>query len=57
MITEETKLILSLMQIDNLTKLFERNEYQKFLYQHLIPIQIELERQLTNHKYHSTIKE
>jgi hypothetical protein len=44
--TEETKLILALMQIDNLTNLLEGNEYQKFMYGHLISIQVELKRQL-----------
>jgi hypothetical protein len=44
--TEETKLILALMQIDNLTSLLEGNEYQKFMYGHLISIQVELKRQL-----------
>ena len=46
---DKTKLILALMQIDNLTNLFEDNEYQKFLQGHLISIQIELQRQLSHH--------
>ena len=54
---EETKLILALMQIDNLTSLTEDNEYQKFIYSHLISIQVELQRQLTNLTHSSTIKE
>lgn len=54
---EQTKLILGLQQIDNLTSLLEGNEYQKFLYSHLIPIQVELQRQLTNLKHSSKIKE
>lgn len=53
----KSKLILALMQIDNLTSLIEGNEYQKFLYSHLIPVQIELQRQLTNLNHSSTIKE
>jgi hypothetical protein len=47
---DKTKLILALMQIDNLTKLLEGNEYQKFLYGHLISTQIELQRQLGHYE-------
>lgn len=54
---QETKLILALMQINNLTQLLEGNEYQTFLYSHLISVKVELERQLTNLKQSSTIKE
>jgi hypothetical protein len=54
---EQTKLILALMQIDNLTSLIEGNEYQKYLYSHLISIQVELQRQLTNLNHSSKIKE
>lgn len=54
---EQTKLILALMQIENLTSLIEGNEYQKFLYGHLISIQVELQRQLTNLTHSSKIKE
>jgi hypothetical protein len=54
---EQTKLILALMQIDNLTSLLEGNEYQKFLYSHLIQVQVELQRQLTNLNHSSKIKE
>lgn len=45
---EQTKLILALMQVENLTNLIEGNEYQKFLYSHLVSVQVELQRQLTN---------
>ena len=54
---DQTKLVLGLQQIDNLTSLLEGNEYQKFLYSHLIPVQVELQRQLTNLKHSSKIKE
>jgi predicted RNA-binding protein with EMAP domain len=54
---DQTKLILALMQVDNLTSLIEGNEYQKFLYSHLISVQVELQRQLTNLRHSSTIKE
>lgn len=54
---DQTKLILALMQIDNLTSLLEGNDYQSFLYSHLISVQIELQRQLTNLQHSTTIKE
>lgn len=44
---EQTKLSLALLQIENLTSLLKGNEYEKFLYSHLISIQIELQRQLS----------
>ena len=46
----KTKLILALMQIDNLTKLLEGNEYQHFLYSHLISTRIEIQRQLNHYE-------
>jgi len=45
--TEKTKLILALQQIDNLTSLLEGNNYQKLFYSHLISMQVELKRQLS----------
>lgn len=45
---QRTKLLLGLQQIDNLTSLLEGNEYQSFLYSHLISIKVELRRQLAN---------
>ena len=54
---EITKLILALQQIENITSLIEGNEYQQFLYSHLISVQVELQRQLTNLKHSSKIKE
>ena len=46
---EKTKLILALLQVENLTKLLEGNEYQQFLYSKLIGIEIELKRQLSHY--------
>lgn len=54
---EQTKLILALMQIDNIISLIEDNEHQKFLYGHMISVQVELKRQLTNLTHSSKIKE
>lgn len=45
--TEKTKLILAIQQIDNIVKLTEDNAYQSFIHGHLISIQVELQRQLT----------
>lgn len=53
----EMKLLLALQQIDNLTEILNGNEYQHYLYFHLIQIQVELQRQLTNLQHSSTIKE
>lgn len=46
---EATKLLLALQQIDNLTSLLEGNEYQDFLYSHLISLNVELKRQLSHY--------
>ena len=46
---EQVKLILALQQIDNLISLTNDNEYQKFLYNHLISVQVELKRQLSHY--------
>ena len=54
---EEMKLILALQQINNLTDLLKDNEYQQFLYGHLISARCELERQLTNLTHTDKIKE
>ena len=54
---QKTKLIFALQQVDNLISLTEGNEYQQFFYSQLISIQVELQRQLTNLKNSSTIKE
>ena len=54
--TEETKLILALQQIENLTSLLQGNEYQQYIYYHLIQMQVELQRQLTNLKHSSKMK-
>ena len=47
---DKTKLILALVQVDNLTKLLENNQYQDFLYGHLISMKVELERQLSHYE-------
>ena len=46
---QKLNLILALTQIENLVKLLEGNEYQTFLYGHLVSIEVELQRQLTHY--------
>ena len=43
----ETKLIIALQQVDNLVELLKDNKWEKFLYSHLIPLDVELKRQLS----------
>ncbi len=45
---EKTKFILALMQIDNITNLMKENEYEHFMVSHLIPLEVEIKRQLSN---------
>jgi hypothetical protein len=47
---EKTKLLLALQQINNLSHLFEENEYQNYLCGHLIQLQVELKRQLNHYE-------
>jgi len=53
----ETKVILALQQIENISSLLAGNEYERFFVSHLVPMKIELERQLTNLSHSSKIKE
>jgi len=58
--TQEQKLTQALENVEELMNLTEGNEYQSYLYRHLIMIQVELERQLsclTNTNSHTKIKE
>ena len=57
MSNDKIKLILALQQIDNLIQLLSGNEYQQMFYSHLIQVQVELNRQLTNLTYSTKIKE
>ncbi len=54
---EKTNLVFALTQVENISKLLKGNEYEHYLSTHLLPIQYELERQLTNLQNHSKIKE
>jgi hypothetical protein len=44
---QETKFHLALIQIENLSQLVKDNEYEHFFVSHLIPIKVELQRQLS----------
>jgi len=54
---QEAKLHLALMQVHNLLNLTRDNQYTAFMYSHLLPIKYELERQLTNTRQSTKIKE
>lgn len=47
---EKTKLILAQMQINNLVELLKGNPYERYLYSHLIIVDVELKRQLSHHE-------
>jgi len=56
---QKERIILALIQIDNLLNLTKDNQYTSFMYSHLLPVKYELERQLhclTNTKQSSKIK-
>ena len=47
--TSEQKLIQALTQIEDLKILLKGNEYQQYLYGHLVKVNVELKRQLNNY--------
>jgi hypothetical protein len=47
---DKTKLILAMMQIGNISNLMKDNEYEQFIVSHLIPLKVEIQRQLSNLK-------
>lgn len=55
--TEEYKFEVSLQLVEELSNFIKGNEYEQFFVQHLIPVKVELERQLTNLQTQSRIKE
>ena len=54
---EHTKLMMASMQVDNLEKIFQGNQYSKYLNQYLTYIKYEIKRQLTNLNSSSKINE
>ena len=58
--TQEQKLSEALEHVEELMNLMNGNEYQTYFYRNLIPIQVELERQLnllTNTNPYSKMEE
>jgi len=45
--TSKINLILALQQIDNISDLVRKNNYEGFFTSHLLPVKFELQRQLT----------
>ena len=54
--SETTKLLFALSQVEGILKLIKGNEYEKYLTTFIAPINAELQRQLTNSKQSSKIK-
>ena len=55
--TNEMKILLALNQIDNIMKLVKGNQWEIFFSRNLIPVRIELRRQLTFLQHSAKIKE
>ena len=55
--TDEMKILLALNQIDNIMKLVKGNQWEIFFSRNLIPVGIELCRQLTCLQHSAKIKE
>ena len=54
---QRTKLLFLLDQVDEIVELLKGNDYEEYFTSHLIPVHIELNRQLTNLSQSSKIKE
>jgi len=52
-----TKLLLSLSQVEGISKLMKDNESEHYINSFLVPIHVELNRQLTNLTESSKMKE
>ena len=52
---KKTKLILALMQIENISKLMQGNAWEGFTTSHLLPLKYEFERQLALEKHVETL--
>jgi hypothetical protein len=55
--TPEYKLEVALQKVSEIAELVEHNEYEQFFSQHLLPVEFEIKRQLTNIRSNLTIKE
>jgi len=56
-VKQETKLLLALSQVQGISKLIKDNEYEYYINTFLTPVHAELNRQLTNLKQSSKMKE
>jgi hypothetical protein len=56
-VNQETKLLFALQQLEGIIKLMKDNEYECYITSYLIPVNAELNRQLTNLKQSSKMKE
>lgn len=54
---DELKILLALHQIDNILELVKDNQWEIFMSRNLIPVRIELRRQLTCLQHSAKIKE
>ena len=54
---ETSKLLFAIQQTENIIKLMQGNEYEKFFISQLSPVLYDLKRQLTNLKKSSKIEE
>jgi hypothetical protein len=55
--TNEMKILLALDQLDNIMELVKGNQWEIFFSRNLIPVRIELRRQLTCLQHSAKIKE
>ena len=53
---QTSKLLFALQQVEGISKLMIGNEYESYMRSHLIPIHVELNRQLTNLKQSSKMR-
>jgi len=44
--TSKTNLILALRQIENVSNLVRKNNYERFFMSHLVPLKYEIQRQI-----------
>ena len=54
---QTTKLLFALQQVEGISKLMHNNEYESYITSYLTPVNAELNRQLTNLKQSSKMKE
>jgi hypothetical protein len=54
---QTTKLLFALQQVEGISKLMKDNEYEHYLNSFLVPINVELRRQLTCLQNSAKIKE